>query len=211
MPPIAMFNALWFAEGGPASYAEYGAAAMPLLEEAGAEVLFPPLPLGEALEGDFDPDLAFFIRYPSAEAFDAMWTSDAYEEVSTHRTRALRKAVLTRCTIEPEHSDAVLLEPGIVVLNMLWFRPGGRARYDDYLAAAAPHVHAVGGHYLSPRFIPDRDIEGGFRPDQIFIGHYPSREALDELIASPRYLDAARIRGEAVDRSVTTTLVVAAE
>jgi uncharacterized protein (DUF1330 family) len=204
-----MFNALWFADDGQESYSRYAQAAMPLLDEAGAEVLFPPLPLGDALEGGFDPDLAFFIRYPSAEAFDAMWTSDEYAQVSPLRTGALRKAVLTRCTIEPDDSDPVQLAPGVVVLNMLWFRPGGRARYDDYLAAAQPHVEGVGGRYLSPRFVPDRAVEGGFRPDLIFLGHYPSRGALDTLITNPDYLEAARIRGEAVDHSVTSTLEVA--
>jgi uncharacterized protein (DUF1330 family) len=209
MPPIAMFNALWFDDDGRASYAEYARAAMPVLDEAGAEVLFPPLPLGEALEGGFDPDLAFFIRYPSTEAFDAMWTSDAYAEVAPLRTNALRRAVLTRCSIEPADCGPVQLEPGIVVLNMLWFRPGGRSRYDDYLAAAQPHVERVGGHYVTPRFVPEQAVEGEFQPDLVFIGHYPSRQALDDLITNPDYLQAAQIRSEAVDRSVTTTLTIA--
>jgi uncharacterized protein (DUF1330 family) len=209
MPPIAMFNALWFTNNGQTSYAEYGRAAMPVLDEAGAEVLFPPLPLGEALEGGFDPDLAFFVRYPSLEAFDRMWTSDAYAQVAPLRSNALHRAVLTRCAIEPADSGPAHLAPGIVVLNMLWFTPGGRSRYDDYLDAAQPHVKAVGGHYVTPRFVPEEAIEGDFQPDLIFIGHYPSRQALDDLITNPAYLEAAQIRGEAVDRSVTTTLEIA--
>lgn len=204
-----MFNALWFTDDGWTSYADYGRAAMPALDDAGAEVLFPPLPLGEALEGGFDPDLAFFVRYPSPEAFDRMWTSDAYAQVAPLRSNALRKAVLTRCAIEPPDSEPLHFEPGIVVLNMLWFNPGGRARYGDYLHAAQPFVEAVGGHYVTPQFVPEQAIEGDFQPDLIFIGHYPSRQALDELITNPDYLQAAQIRSEAVDRSVTTTLKIA--
>jgi uncharacterized protein (DUF1330 family) len=209
MPPVAMFNALWFTDDGRERYAEYARAARPILDGVGAEVLFPPLPLGEALEGGFDPDLAFFVRYPSMDAFDAMTTSDDYGEIASLRTSALRKAVLTGCSIEPPDSDPVHLEPGIAVLNMLWFRPGGRARYDDYLVAAQTHVEAVGGHYVTPRFIPQHAIQGDFQPDLIFIGHYPSRQALHELITNPDYLEAARIRSEAVERSLTTTLVIA--
>jgi uncharacterized protein (DUF1330 family) len=94
---------------------------------------------------------------------------------------------------------------------MLWFKPGGRTRYEDYLAAARPHVEHVGGQYVSPRFIPEEAIEGELQPDLIFVGHYPSRQALDELIANPGYLQAAQIRSQALDRSVTTTLTIARE
>ena len=201
-----MFNALWFTKDSPALYGEYAAAVMPMIEQAGADVMFPPRSVDEALEGDFDPDLAFFIRYPSAEAFDAMWNSDAYRAVSSLRTNGLERSVLTRCAIEPVNAEPIQIKPGIAVLNMLWFRPGGRDRYDEYLTAAQPHVEAVGGHYVTPRFIPEHSIEGEFQPDLIFIGHYPSREALHSLITNPGYLEVAQIRGEAVLRSATTTL-----
>ena len=209
MPPIAMFNALWFAPGdGPAAYAEYGQAVMPLIHDVGADVLFPPLGVDEALEGQFDPDLAFFVRYPSEEAFDAMWQSPAYAEISRLRRDALERAVLTRCAIDPPDAAPVELSPGVAVLNMLWFHEGGRARYDDYLEAARPHVEAVGGRYVTPRFVPDLAIEDSFTPDLIFIGNYPSRAALHSVVSSPDYLGAATIRGEAVQRSVTTSLAV---
>ena len=209
MPPIAMLNALWFEPGDGADlYSQYAQGVMPIIREVGADVLVPPLAVDQALEGDFDPDLAFFIRYPSADAFDAMWHSDAYAEVSPLRGNALRRAVLTRCAIDPPDAPPVELSPGIAVLNMLWFNPDGRARYDEYLAAARPHVEAVGGHYVTPRFVSEAAIEDDVTPDLIFIGNYPSREALYSMIANPDYLEAAVIRGEAVQRSVTTSLSV---
>ncbi len=204
-----MLNALWFAPaGGTERYAEYTRGVMPIIEQVGADVLFPPLGVEEVLEGDFDPDLAFVIRYPSAQAFTEMWHSDAYANVAPLRSNALRRAVLTRCAIDPPDAEPVELSPGVAVLNMLWFHPGGRARYDDYLTAARPHVEAVGGHYVTPRLTPDQAIEGDFLPDLIFIGHYPSRDALHSLISNPAYLEAAAIRSEAVHRSVTTALRV---
>jgi uncharacterized protein (DUF1330 family) len=103
------------------------------------------------------------------------------------------------------------VESGIAVLNLLWFKDGGRRRYDDYLEAARPLVEDVGGHYVSPRFVPELAVEGGLHPDLVFIGRYPSREALVEVISDPRYAEAARIRSEAVERSVATTLRAGAE
>ncbi len=206
MAPIAMFNALWFSDDDGRRYAKYGAAVMPIIEQVGADTLFPPLPVDQALEGGFDPDLAVFIRYPSAEAFDAMWTSDTYAEVAPLRSDGLKKAVLTRCRIEPADAEPVVVESGIAVLNMLWFKPGGRARYDEYLEAARPLVERVGGHYVTPRFLPEEAVEGDFQPDLIFIGQYPSRDALFSLIADPDYRTPSLIRSEAVERSVTTTL-----
>ena len=206
MPPIAMFNALWFSNGDPSLYSKYAEAVMPLIAHAGADVLFPPLPVDEALEGEFHPDLAFFIRYPSQEAFDKMWNSDAYRDVASLRTNGLDRSVLTQCAIEPADAEPVLISTGIAVINMLWFHPGGRDRYEEYLTAAQPHVEAVGGRYVKPRFIPERAIEGDCKPDLIFIGWYPSREALHSLIANPDYLEVAQIRSDAVLRSTTTTL-----
>jgi uncharacterized protein (DUF1330 family) len=212
MAPIAMLNALWFHDDERrGSYGQYSQAVMPIIDAVGASVLVPPMGVDHTLEGDFDPDLAFFIRYPSSEAFDDMWRSDAYAEMSPLRATALRRAVLTRCAIDPPDAGPVHLDPGIAVLNMLWFQPGGRERYDDYLAAAQPHVEAVGGRYVTPRFVPEQAVEGGFQPDLIFIGSYPSRAALESLITSPGYSRAAELRAEAVQRSLTTTLCVPPE
>ena len=150
---------------------------------------------------------AVFIRYPSAEAFDAMWTSDTYAEVAPLRSDGLKKAVLTRCRIEPADAEPVVVESGITMLNMLWFKPGGRARYDEYLEAARPLVERVGGHYVTPRFLPEEAVEGDFQPDLIFIGQYPHGTRCSKLVRQdPDYRTPSLIRSEAVERSVTTTL-----
>ncbi len=135
-----------------------------------------------------------------------MWTSDTYAKVAPLRSNGLKKAVLTRCTIEPADAQPVVVDSCIAVLNMLWFKPGGRQRYDEYLEAARPIVERVGGHYVTPRFVPEEAVEGDFLPDLIFIGHYPSPDALFSLIADPDYRAPSAIRCEAVERSVTTTL-----
>ncbi len=205
-----MLNALWFhADDRRALYGQYSQSVLPIVDEVGADIMFPPLVVDEVLEGDFDPDLAFVVRYPSAEAFDEMWRSEDYARIAPLRRNSLRRAVLTRCAIDPPESGPIEVRPGIAVLNMLWLQPGGRARYDEYLEGARPHVEAAGGRYVTPCFLPEQAIEDSFRPDLIFIGNYPSREALVSVVTNVQYLDhAAPIRAAAVRRSFTTTLRV---
>jgi hypothetical protein len=45
-------------------------------------VIFPFLPVDEALQGGFASDVVGLVRYPSAEAFDRMWHSDTYATVA---------------------------------------------------------------------------------------------------------------------------------
>jgi uncharacterized protein (DUF1330 family) len=188
-----MLNALWFRpDGGRESYSRYGEAVRPLIEEVGADVLFPPLPLGRALEGEFD----------------RMWESEVYGEVARLRTDALERVALTRCAIDPVDAGPVELQQGIAVLNILWFESGGRERYDDYLEAAQPLVAGVGGRLMSPRFVPEKVVEGDLLPDLVFIGNYPSTDALVEMTTSAAYEQVATIRAEAVARSFTTLLLV---
>ncbi len=204
-----MLNALWFRpDGGAARYSEYGQAVAPMIEDVGAEIIVPPLSVDAVLQGDFDPDLFFVVRYPSADAFDQMWRSDAYAEVSPLRRDALSRGVLVRCAIDPVDAGPVELRPGIAILNILWFEPGGRERYDEYLTAARPLVEAVGGRYIAPRFVPQQAIEDAFDPDLIFIGNYPSRAALEALVTNAEYIEVSKSRGEAVRRSCTTSLQV---
>jgi uncharacterized protein (DUF1330 family) len=206
--PIAMLNALWFRPGGMEMYGRYGEAVLPILEEVGAELVTPFMTVEDALEGGFNPDLVGFVRYPSAAVFDEMWSSERYKRVAHLRTDATDRAVLTRCAIEPADAGVAALETGVVVLNMLWFNEGGRELYDEYLAAAAPLVEAVGGRYVTPRFLPDRSYDDDFLPDLVFLGNYPSKEAVFSLVADPAYAAAAEIRTAAVLRSATSILAV---
>ena len=209
MAPIAMFNALWLRDdGGAERFAQYGEAVTPVLKDIGADIIFPFLPVAEAMEGGFDPTIVGVVRYPSAQAFDDMWQSDWYAGVGRLRRDATSRAVLTRCAIEPVHAAPSVLRSGIVVLNMLWFNPGGRERYDEYLAAASPIVERVGGQFVTPRFVPDLAVDDDVVPDLIFFGNYPSKDALMALIGDPAYASAAAIRSDAVLRSMTTTLRV---
>lgn len=203
-----MFNALWFRpDGGAERYAEYGAAVMPILAGVGAELLYPFLPVERVLEGELDPDLVGFVRYPSRDAFKAMWQSKAYQAVAHLREEAITKAILTQCEIDPEDAAPVVsLPPGIMLLNALWFRDGGAATYDTFLEAARSLVEARGGRLLTPRLRPQRALGEDFVPDQLFMGYYPSLEVVSELAGSAGYQAPLAIRADSLRQTAITVL-----
>ncbi len=91
---VTMLNLLEFVpDGGRERYAEYGAAVAPLLEKAGARVVF----AGEAdpvLLGDRSWDLVLLVEYPNRRAFLEMIGSEAYQAIAHLRTEALARGEL---------------------------------------------------------------------------------------------------------------------
>ncbi|HMC50262.1 MAG TPA: DUF1330 domain-containing protein [Solirubrobacterales bacterium] len=92
--PVTMLNLLRFKpDGGQERYAEYGAAVMPLLEKAGARVVF----LGESalpLLGDGRWDSVLLVEYPTCQAFLDMVASAEYQAIGHLRTEALEHGEL---------------------------------------------------------------------------------------------------------------------
>jgi uncharacterized protein (DUF1330 family) len=92
--PVTMLNLLRFRpDGGEERYAEYGAAVAPLLEKAGARVVF----LGEAalpLLGGGSWDSVLLVEYPSRQAFLDMIASPEYQAIGHLRTEALEHGEL---------------------------------------------------------------------------------------------------------------------
>lgn len=95
---IYMLNAIWFKkDGGREKYAEYMKAAQGPVRAVGGEALG-AYQTEETFQGDFDPDLIFFVTYPSAESLPKMLASPEYQAIAHLRTEAVEKAVLTRCS-----------------------------------------------------------------------------------------------------------------
>lgn len=92
--PVVMLNLLRFKpDGGRERYLEYGTAVMPLLEKAGARVVFlgdPALPL--LGEGRWDSVL--LVEYPTRQAFLDMLASAEYQAIGHLRTEALEHGEL---------------------------------------------------------------------------------------------------------------------
>jgi uncharacterized protein (DUF1330 family) len=92
--PVTMLNLLRFKpDGGQERYLEYGAAVTPLLEKAGARVVF----LGESalpLLGDGRWDSVLLVEYPTRQAFLDMIGSPEYQAIGHLRTEALEHGEL---------------------------------------------------------------------------------------------------------------------
>jgi uncharacterized protein (DUF1330 family) len=89
-------------------------------------------------------------------------------------------------------------DPGgpVVMLNLLKFRPGGRAWYEEYgpaLQDTAAQVLYVGegGHSLQ-----------GEEWDMVVLVRYPSRRAFATMVGSPEYAAIAHLRTEALTDAV---------
>lgn len=91
---VVMLNLLSFRpDGGRERYMEYGAAVAPLLEKAGARILY----AGEAATALIGPgswDLVLLVEYPTRQAFLNMTGSSEYQEIAHLRTEALLKGEL---------------------------------------------------------------------------------------------------------------------
>jgi uncharacterized protein (DUF1330 family) len=91
---VTMLNLLAFVpEGGRELYAEYGAAVAPLLDKAGARVVFAGDP-GPVLLGEQSWDMVLLVEYPTRRAFLEMIGSVAYRAIAHLRTEALTRGEL---------------------------------------------------------------------------------------------------------------------
>jgi uncharacterized protein (DUF1330 family) len=92
--PVVMLNLLDFKPaGGAERYAEYADAVEPLLERAGAQILF----VGQgnaALIGPTKWDLVALVKYPTRRAFLDMIGSAEYQAIAPLRTEALERSEL---------------------------------------------------------------------------------------------------------------------
>ena len=92
--PVVMLNLLDFKPGGGAErYGEYAAAVQPLLERAGARVLY----AGNASAPVIGPskwDLVLLVEYPTRQAFVQMVDSPEYQQIAHLRSAALERGEL---------------------------------------------------------------------------------------------------------------------
>lgn len=94
---VHMLNVLWFKpDGGAEKYAEYGAAAAPIVARFGGKVIDSYIP-ELALIGEWDPDLFFIVEWPNWEAFLELPQDPAYQEIAHLREEAIRNSLLIRC------------------------------------------------------------------------------------------------------------------
>lgn len=94
---FSMLNALWFKEdGGLEKYAEYIAAASPFVAKHGGTAGESYIPT-QAMIGEFDADLMFFVHWPNEKAFLGLIQDPGYMEISHLRGEAITDSLLIRC------------------------------------------------------------------------------------------------------------------
>lgn len=110
--------------------------------------------------------------------------------------------------VDPTAADLQRLladDPGgpVVMLNLLRFKPGGRASYDAYSEAAARFLAEYGGELL---YAGDGDdalvAEDGQAWDAVLVVRYPSRQAFCDMVADPDYQAITHLRSEALAEAV---------
>ena len=203
---------LWFEpDGGAEQYAQYGAAVGPLLANVGGQLLFPTMAVEKSKLSNLHPDLVAFVRYPSAEAHDALRDADDYRPLGQLRRHAITRAIATRCALDPVDAESMIVLPaGIAVLSALWFAAGGEQSFQTYMQKAAPLVHEHGGNFVEPRLRPLTSFGENFVPNVMVLCHYPSIEAFEELITSDAYNNATSILSQTLHHAATTILRVGA-
>ena len=90
----------------------------------------------------------------------------------------------------------------IYMLNALWFKKdGGAEKYQQYLKAAGPIVHWLGGRVVE-RYTPDLAIIGDWDPDLFFVVEWPDMAAFESLLANEEYRKIKHLREEALEKSL---------
>ena len=91
----------------------------------------------------------------------------------------------------------------IVMLNLLRFADGGRARYAEYARAVAPFLARYGGAVV---YAGDGSTalvaEAGQSWDAVLIVRYPSRDAFCRMVSDPEYQAITHLRTSALSEAV---------
>lgn len=116
--------------------------------------------------------------------------------------------------VDPRGADLKRMlaeDPGgpVVMLNLLRFRPGGRASYDEY----AGHLVAM----FLPRYGAQVIYAGdgstalvagqGQAWDAVLLVRFPSREAFSRMVADPEYRQLTHLRTDALTEAVLQATV----
>lgn len=90
----------------------------------------------------------------------------------------------------------------VVMLNLLRFADG-RAAYEAYAAATAPHLARVGGSVVYAGLGGAAVIaEPGQSWDAVLLVRYPSRQAFLQMVMDPSYQDITHMRTAALREAV---------
>lgn len=91
----------------------------------------------------------------------------------------------------------------VVMLNLLRFVAGGRARYDEYARAIQPFLARAGGQVVyAGEGATALVAEAGQAWDAVLLVRYPSRAAFCRMVADPEYQKITQLRTTALAEAV---------
>jgi uncharacterized protein (DUF1330 family) len=96
-------------------------------------------------------------------------------------------------------------DPGgpVVMLNLLRFKEGGRASYEEYARRIQPFLEKLSAEIL---FVGDLSTvlvaPDSHRWDTMLLVRYPSRQAFSSMVADPNYQEITGLRTESLEEAV---------
>lgn len=92
----------------------------------------------------------------------------------------------------------------VVMLNLLRFKgAAGRASYEQYAAAVAPHIERVGAEIVYAGDCGTTVVPAdGHEWDSVLLVRYPSRQKFLEMVMDPSYQEITHLRTDALEAAV---------
>jgi uncharacterized protein (DUF1330 family) len=96
----------------------------------------------------------------------------------------------------------------VVMLNMLRFKEGKRATYEEYARKVVPFLEKNDAKVLyvgdcSTALVAPSEHQW----DTILIARYPSRQAFSSMVADPKYQEITGLRSESLEEAVLQATV----
>jgi uncharacterized protein (DUF1330 family) len=201
--PVVMLNLLEFADDGGESYRQYGAIAMPQIEKRGGRILYTGVPLTDE-GGGGHWDVVILVEYPSRAAFLDMMADPDYKKGLPFRAAGLKRTVLYAFgqadnpmappidVIPTDGSDEIF------VLNLLRFKPEGKAEYQKYAQVVGPMIAERGGR---PALVLDAELPLVSEEtwEDLYLVRYPELESLMGMVATDTWQQANEDRQRGLD------------
>ena len=201
--PVVMLNLLEFADDGGESYRQYGAIARPQIDKRGGRILYTGVPLTDE-GGGGHWDVVILVEYPSRAAFLDMMADPDYQKGLPFRAAGLKRTVLYAFgqadnpmappidVIPTDGSDEIF------VLNLLRFKPEGKAEYQKYAQVVGPMIVERGG---SPALVLDAELPLVSEQtwEDLYLVRYPDVASLQKMVATDTWQQANEDRQRGLD------------
>ena len=201
--PVVMLNLLEYVDDGGESYRQYGAIARPQIDKRGGRILYTGVPLTDE-GGGGHWDVVILVEYPSRAAFLDMMADPDYQKGLPFRAAGLKRTVLYAFgqadnpmappidVIPTDGSDEIF------VLNLLRFKPEGKAEYQKYAQVVGPMIAERGG---SPALVLDAELPLVSEEtwEDLYLIRYPDVASLQKMIATDTWQQANEDRQRGLD------------